>query len=119
MDLAEELVVVLLREGLHLGGLGADDGRLARVRLAVLVVLEGQLAALKAVLAVTCFSAFDPSRLGALPSVRSEAICESEPEKAALFFEQFSLSGEDQVWVTVSKIHTYMELLLTGETLIR
>ena len=34
-------------------------------------------------------------------------------------FRKFRLSGEDLVWVTVAKIHAYLDLLLVTDTIAR
>ena len=47
------------------------------------------------------------------------AVVESDPEKLELLFRTYKLSGEDLVWVTVAKIHAYIDLLLICETISR
>ena len=47
------------------------------------------------------------------------AIVERNPEKLELLFRTYKLSGEDLVWVTVAKIHAYLDLLLICETFTR
>lgn len=44
---------------------------------------------------------------------------EKNPEKMDLMFKQYKMSAEDLLWVTVAKIHAYLDLLLITETISR
>lgn len=44
---------------------------------------------------------------------------EQDPDKLDLLFSKYKLSAEDQLWVTVAKIHAYLDLLLITEVLTR
>jgi hypothetical protein len=47
------------------------------------------------------------------------SIVESDPEKMDLLFKRYTMSAEDLLWVTVAKIHAYLDLLLITETISR
>ena len=37
----------------------------------------------------------------------------------SLLFDKYQISGEDLVWVSVAKIHAYLDLILIAETISR
>ena len=47
------------------------------------------------------------------------SIVESDPDKLDLIFNRYIMSAEDLLWVTVAKIHAYLDLLLITETISR
>ena len=62
---------------------------------------------------------FEPKDLKKVVTQETPAIVERNPEKLELLFRTYKLSGEDLVWVTVAKIHAYLDLLLICETFTR
>ena len=57
--------------------------------------------------------------LKSLQALEAPALVESDPDKLELLFRRYKLSGEDLVWVTVAKIHAYLDLLLITEAISR
>lgn len=44
------------------------------------------------------------------------ALVETDPDKLELLFRRYTMSADVLVWVTVAKIHAYIDLLLVCET---
>lgn len=82
-------------------------------------LLVGQMRSLKLILNVKKFNDFDPKDLKQVRSIDAPALIEQDQDKFELIFRKFRLSGEDLVWVTVAKIHAYLDLLLVTDTITR
>ena len=82
-------------------------------------LLTGQIASLKTILGVENFNLYEPKELKNLQAQETPALVESDPDKLELLFRRYKLSGEDLVWVTVAKIHAYLDLLLITEAISR
>jgi mannose-6-phosphate isomerase class I len=82
-------------------------------------LLIGQIASMKTLLRVDKLDKFDPADFKKLESIEIPSIVESDPDKLDLLFRRYTMSAEDLVWVTVAKIHAYLDLLLITETISR
>lgn len=82
-------------------------------------LLHRQLASLQKLLKVERLDKFDPKNLKMLEPMELPDIAEKNPEKLDLVFKRYQMSAEDLLWVTVAKIHAYLDLLLIMETISR